>query len=201
MLNRKYSILALGIVSLFLTGCSSIFPPVKSDPENQYVLNSVPSVTKNPVENPKTILVTYTQADDIYNTTQMSYTLKPYQIAYFANNRWADTPAQMLQTLMVQTLQNTHHFRAVVTPPFIGRYDYVLNTQLLELQQDFLQNPSRIHLKLRVQLIQIGSNQVIVDKELSVTEPTNSNTPYGGVIAANQAVKTMLRQLAKLCMV
>jgi cholesterol transport system auxiliary component len=194
-------ILILIISGMLLSGCSSFLAPVKSEPQNQYVLNRVPPVAKQPTTDPKTILVAHTQADSIYNSTQMSYTLQAYQIAYFANNRWAETPTRMLQALIVQTLQATQHFRAVVSPPFIGRPDYVLNTQLLELQQDFLQNPSVIHIKLRVQLIKVASNQVIVDKELFVTEATEKNTPYGGVIAANHAAEKLMAQLARLCMV
>ena len=79
---------------------------------------------------PKILLISVPETIPVYNTTEMAYMIKPYQIAYFSLNQWAETPAEMLQPLLVQTLQNTHHFKAIVTPPYSGHFDYVLNTQI-----------------------------------------------------------------------
>ena len=86
---------------------------------------------------PISLMVLQPETNPAYNTTQMAYTKKPFEVSYFAENRWIETPGQMLQPIIVQTMQRTHHFRAVITPPFIGSYDYILNTQILEFQQDY----------------------------------------------------------------
>lgn len=163
--------------------------------KNLYVLNSVPSIHLKKTHTAKTIMVSPVEANTLYNTTAMAYTLRPYQIAYFAKNRWADTPANMIQTLIIQALQNAHSFRSVVTPSFRGQADYVLNTQLIELQQDFLQNPSVLRLKLQVQFTNAASGNIIRSKIISVTVPTLQNSPCGGAIAANIAVRQALVQI------
>jgi cholesterol transport system auxiliary component len=180
---------------LLLSSCSLLSPAPRS---NTYILNTVPSVAKHGREH-GAILVMQPTTSPIYETSDMAYTTTPYLISYFAKNMWAETPTQMLQPLIIQTLLNTHHFKAVSGNNTYGTYDYVLNSQLLELQQDFTQGISVIRLRLRAELISNASSQVIATKEFSVVIPAPYQTPYGGVIAANRATAQMLQDLARFC--
>jgi cholesterol transport system auxiliary component len=167
----------------FLLAACSVFSPIKTD-MTEFVLTTVPhSVTKK-ASHRITLMVAEPKASSIYDTTEMAYSTKRYQLAYFSKNRWADSPPQMLQPLIVDALQRTHYFHAVGTASALGNYDFRLNTQLLELKQVFYQNsPSEVHLK-----------------EFAVVENAPHNTPYGGVIAANRATSRMLTELTRWCL-
>lgn len=182
-------------VSFLLSSCS-VFPPMNQT-VTTYTLNSVPHPTIKKAHYRVTLLVTEPEADAFYNSTQIAYTTRPYQIGYFAKNIWAATPAKMLQPLLVQTLQQTRHFFAVSPLLAAGRYDVVLNTEILKLQQDFSQHPSQVHFALRAQLVSAKTNKVIAAQQFSAVELTPENTPYGGVVAANRAVKRVLKQVAE----
>ncbi len=195
MMKKSFVVCMIGGV-LMLSGCLS---PVKTTPESTYFINSVPSYIPQHRTHPITLLVMPPDTVAAYNTPEMAYTVTPHQIAYFANNRWAETPSQMLLPLMVQTLQNTHYFHAVVTPPFMSQYDYVLNTQILSLQQDFTYRPAVVRITLRAQLSRVANNRVIATQQFSVVEPIRQSTPYGGVLAANQAAEELMRKLAEFC--
>lgn len=197
--NLKIGLGFFSMCILLLSGCS-LFSPVKTENESTYELNTVPHVPTKKSRHPKTILVMQPEATPTYNSSQMIYAVKPYQTNYFAKSTWDTSPAYMLQPLIIQTLQNTHHYRAVVSPSFIGNYEYVLNTQLLELQQDFSYMPSVVHLTLRAQLTRVSTNKVIATKQFSITKRTPENTPYGGVVAANQATGILLQELARFCL-
>jgi cholesterol transport system auxiliary component len=180
---------------LLLSACSFL-SPVQTSPAHNYSLNAMPSIVSRKIPSkPLTILVATVQSVPAYDTTQIAYTTQPYQLAYFINSAWVATPAQMLQQLILQTLQDTRYFHAVIPPSINGHYDIALHVQLLQLQQDFLQRPSEVHLALRAQLVNIN-NEVIAAKQFSVTVPAPQDNPYGGVLAANQAVATVLQQLA-----
>jgi len=189
--------LFLVISPLWLTGC---FSPVKIPPQNTYVINQVPAVAYKERTRPVTLLVLPTETNPVYDTTNMAYTTKPYQVAYFANNVWAETPGKMMTPLIVQALQNTHHFHAVVTAPFAGRYHYVLTTQIQQLEQDFSFQPSVLRFRLYAQLIRSSDNRLIAAKQFSVVEMIPTNNPYGGVIAANEAAGDILQQLSIFCL-
>ena len=143
------------------------------------------------------LLVMPPEASAVYDTTQMAYELRPYEIAYFSQTEWADRPAQMLYLLLVQTMERAGYFSAVVTPPFMGRHAHVLRTELLALRQNFTVDPPALELDLRVQLIAEPSHQVVGTKEIRVREPMHAKTPYAGAAAANEATAKVLRKLAE----
>lgn len=184
---------------LLLWGCS-VFSPVKTDPTNTYILNTLPRPIVKKYAPRINIMVMEPEANSLYETTQMAYSTQPYKIAYFSKNNWADTPAQMLQSLLVQTLQDTHHFHSVGVPSALGHYDYVLSTQLQNFEQRFFGRMSEMVVTVRVQVIRVATNQVVAAKQFSVTEMAPENTPYGGVVAANQAVAKVLGQMAQFCL-
>jgi cholesterol transport system auxiliary component len=103
----------------------------------------------------------------------------------------------MLQPLLVRTLQNTHYFRAVLTPPYSGRYTYSLRTEILELMQDFTSEPATLQLSLRVRLSNDTANRIIATKEISLREPMQQKTPYAGVMAANDATAKALQKVTE----
>jgi cholesterol transport system auxiliary component len=186
------------LMSLILTGCSML-SPVQVGPSHTYIVNSLPTTLKKSSHPVGAVLVALPETVPAYNTPEMSYIIQPFQVSYFAKNSWVTTPAQMLQPLIVETLQNTHHFQLVSTSPAAGRFDYMVNIQLLQFTQDFTQTPSMFRLKWRVQLIKVAGNRVVVSKDIAVIEPTFQDTPYGGVVAANKATNKALAILAQIC--
>jgi cholesterol transport system auxiliary component len=126
----------------------------------------------------------------------MVYRDRPHQVAYFGQHEWAETPSQMLHPLVVKTLENTRYFRAVLTPPYTGRYTYALRTEILELTQDFTSQPATLLLSMRLQLTDAAAAHVIATKEISLREPMQQKTPYAGVAAANEATAKALQEVA-----
>ena len=190
---------ALG-ASLFFSGCS-LMTSAKTEPSNRYVLNEVPQYLGNKGRHSYTILIAAPETSSFYDTRQIAYSDRPHRIAYYADNQWAATPAQMFQPLLQQTLQNTHYYHAVVTAPFQGYYDYQLTTQIIRLQMDFTRKPAMLNFTVLAQLLgSAGSNRVIASKEFSVSEPVIPPNPYGGVLAANRAGKKILRDIAEFAM-
>ncbi|MDX1900405.1 MAG: ABC-type transport auxiliary lipoprotein family protein [Gammaproteobacteria bacterium] len=192
-------IFAIIICSFFLSSCS-VFSPVKTEHVDTYNLTATSHTITKYSSRKMTILVTPVESTPVYNTTQMAYTMKPYHIAYFVKNRWISTPAEMLHPLIVQSLQNTHYFRAVTEKPSMGHYDYILNVQLIKLQQEFLSQSSQIHLILDVQLLNSASQNIIATRRIDIYEHVLQPTPYAGVIAANIATERALKQITRFCL-
>lgn len=183
---------------IVLSGCS-VFSPVQTGPVTKYALDTTPQSIVRKSSNRMTLLVTQPESNPIYNTADMAYTTRSHQVSYFAKNSWVDKPGKMLQPLITQTLQNTGYFHAIVTPPFSGQYDFSLNTQLVELEQDFFGGRSVVNLIVRAQLVKKSNGHVIAAKQFAVSEPAPQNNPYGGVVAANRATARLLQQLAAFC--
>jgi len=189
---KKYLIFAF---ALLLSGCLS---PVTTDSMGSaYLIRATPSNVPVSSQNSGVVLVMPPNTTTVYNTRGMAYSTSPYQISYYAKNRWAETPSEMLQPLITKTLQKTHRFRAVVNAPYPGRYNYLLTTEITELLQDYTGCTPVLKFGLRAQYNNGVTGQIIRIKEINRSIPMRKKDPYAGVIAANQAVAEVLEELAE----
>lgn len=187
----------MALAGLSLSSCSLLLPP-KPEPVRA-LLSEVPNDLPHQRRHAVSLLILLPDTSPAYDTTRMAYSAKLYQLAYFRDNEWAETPAQMMQPLLVQTLQRTGFFRAILTPPETGPIDYTLRTILLELVQDYTITPPVLRLGFRLQLLG-PSGRLIAGREISVQETMREATPYAGVLAANDAVAKALRETALFVM-
>ncbi|ANN96057.1 TPA: ABC-type transport auxiliary lipoprotein family protein [Legionella pneumophila] len=173
--------LILGILTLM--SCSPVKVPVTN--EYQLTAYSTKQLTRKP--RPITIQVTVPEAVAGYQTEEMLYMKKPFKLEPFVKNAWTSPPADMLFPLLVQSLQSSGYFYAVTSSPYSEEADYRLDTQLLKLEQNFIKKPSVLEFSAKIVLTHISDNQIIGSRIVSLQIPCSQDTPYGGVIAANQA--------------
>ena len=182
------------IAPLLVSGCT-LFSPVKNDVQVG-VIDTLPFNLPQVETLPVTLLILPPSINPVYDTVRMVYTTRPHQIEYFSRHEWGASPANMLLPLLVQTMEHTQSFHAVLTPPHFGSYRYALRSEILELTQDFTSEHATLAFSLRVQLVDGTSNRIIASDTLSVREPMRQQTPYAGIVAANIAVANALRQVA-----
>lgn len=176
---------------LVLSGCF----PVKVKESNTYKLQA--SATKPLVKSPsyKTLYVSSPTSAAGFNSEDMRYVKVPYLLESFAYNQWVAKPEDMLAPILVHSLQTTNYFKAVIPNNFTGKANFRLDSEVLLLQQDFLQKPSHETFSLRVALIDVKRDKIIAARVFSVKEKAPYDTPYGGVIAANRALDKLLSQI------
>jgi cholesterol transport system auxiliary component len=177
----KLFFLTMGIT--LLMGCS----PVKLPVTKEFQLSSYSAKKFASGPRTATLLVTAPEAVAGYQTEQMRYIQKPFQIESFAKNAWISPPADMLYPLLVQSLQRTGYFYAIASSPYNEKTDYRLDTQLLTLVQNFIKKPSVLEFTAKLVLTRIDDNKVIASRIFSQQIPCPADTPYGGVVAANKA--------------
>ena len=191
--------LAISSLFCFLTSCS-LFSPVPAESGNKYVLNTLPPSQIKKPHRSTTLMVAEPNTTTFYDTTLMAYSLKHWQLAYFSKNTWSSRPSEMIQPLIVQSLQNTHYFHAVITPAVSGGYDYLLNTQLTQFVQDFSYPRPVFRLTVTAEIIRASTNKIVASKQFVIAETLQQRSPYAGVLAANQATEVFLRQLTMFCL-
>ena len=187
----------LCMASMLLVGCSTL-NPVKSTNMNTYALEAQfePVVADR---GKLTMLVNTPIARPGFDSPNMIYIEKPHELAYFTQNKWVDSPARMLAPLLVQALEHSTKYRAVIPMRSTAAADLRLDTEIIRLQHEFLTRPSQIRLTVRAQLLDVQHKRVLTTREFDVIEVAPSDDPYGGVIAAQRAVKTVLLQIADFC--
>lgn len=193
----KYTYSVILLVNLLLTACVNLKPIHTATPATYIIDAVVTPIKATPTR--YSLLISTPKASPGLSDNHMAYSQQPHTLQYFAHNRWIDNPANMLLPLMVQTLQDSDRFQAVVATPYVGTTDLRLDTELLTLQQEFIQKPSVVKLTIRMQLIDLKTQRVIATQVFHTTQIADTDTPYGGVNAANKAVAQFLASLRQFC--
>jgi cholesterol transport system auxiliary component len=195
---RLYTVIGLGIVSLALSGCLSL--PHEARQIQTFYLSLDRSVggasTIDPKPKAGTLVVNMPVAQPGFDTPRMAYTQRPYEVSYYATHQWADPPARMLAPLLIQAMEQTGDWRAIVPMPTSVRGDHRVEIDQLALVQDFLQKPSQVRLTLRVQMIKLPEHLILGTRLFDVAEVASTDDAYGGAVAANRAADKLLREVA-----
>lgn len=168
---------------LLLTGCS----PVKNLATNEYNLTAFSARHFTSKPHSASILVTQPDAAAAFQTDQMLYMKKPFQLEPFAKNVWVSQPAEMIYPLMVQSLQASGYFSTVASSPYNQGAMYRLDTQLLDFKQNFIKYPSVFEFTAKVVLTQVKDNRSLGSQVIHLDIKCPKESPYGGVVAANEA--------------
>jgi len=188
------------LIMLFLSSLLSGFSltqPVAQQPVDRYLLIGASQLKLQTKTSNNTLLVSQPTASPGYQTNAMVYIKEPYRLATFAVNRWVAPPAQMITPLLVDSLKNTGYFKAVVAAPVAALTNYQLDTTLLTFQQNFINDPSEVTLRIKVELISNKTRTVMASHTFTSNIKTTANTPYAGVIAANKATSQLMQSIAK----
>jgi cholesterol transport system auxiliary component len=186
------------------SGCSTLLPAPQPQP-SYYALDGVPNEalaagTPSASTSVKpTIIINNPRAAAGYDTKHIIYTRQAHKLEYFAHSEWVDSPTHMLAPLMLNAVERSGAFNAVVLSPTNIVGDFRLDTEIVRLQQEFDSQPSKVRFTLRAYLVNIATRKVMAVREFDETAIAKSDDPYGGVIAANQAVQAVLDKLTAFC--
>ena len=192
-----------GLCLLLASACSSLLPNASQGNPAFYSLDRArqgEALVARPL--PKqgpSLLVSTPRAAAGFDSQRMIYLRQAHQLEYFARSEWVDTPARMLSPLIVAAVENSGAFRAVLQTPSSASGELRLDTEILQLQQEFLGQPSQVRFVLRASLVDAASRRIVTTRDFEGLAKAPSNDPYGGVVAANQAVQVVLGKLAEFC--
>jgi len=191
--------LALGVLSLCACG---VLTKASPPPPALYALDGAPASTSQGAGNPTpgsqlTLIISPPHAASGFDSQRIMYVRQAHQLEYFAHSEWVDPPARMLGPLLVSAAQQSGAYAAVVLASGTAAGDMRLNTDLLQLQHNFQTSPSRVQMRLRVYLTDEKSRKVVAWKEFGAEVAASSDSPQGGVSAANLVVQDVLAQVTQ----
>ena len=182
-------------------GACSVLRPTATAPPAFYSLDDAgtPSASAAAPASALSLVVSPPRAAAGFDSQRIIYQREPHKLEYFANSEWIDPPARMLGPMLVNAVERSGAFRAVVPSPGSASGDLRLDTEIVRLQQEFQTQPSHVRFTLRAYLVEDKTRRVLAWKEFDAELAATSDDPYGGVVAVNKAVQTLLAELAAFC--
>lgn len=182
------------LLALVLSGCASLS---QTESAHTYLLEAKFERAAQPKPIPLTLIISQPRAAPGYDTDRMVYVRQPHLLESFAQNHWAETPARMLSLILVNALETRTGFKGVVAAAGMTKGDLRLDSEIMMLRQDFSSLPSKVHMVLRIQLVEQESYRVLATQIFDASEPAPTDDPKGGVIAANRLLPKLLDQIAE----
>ncbi len=192
---------ALLILSCAALGACTLIKPPAAVNMQSYVLELPETIHPAPAARSQgaALVVAELRTRPGYDTPRMAYVKRDYTLDYYANSQWADTPARMLQPLLVNALESTGHYSAVLRAPASVTAGLRLDAEIVRLEQVFTTKPSHMRITLRVLLIDTHTGKVLGKHVFDADVPAPSDDAYGGVRALNHALGTLLNDVAAFC--
>jgi cholesterol transport system auxiliary component len=183
---------------LFLAGCAlpGFSPPPQLftlTPKNTFI-EGLPTITDQ-------ILIETPVAAAGLDTGRIALSRSATTLDYFAGVSWTDRAPAMVQTLMVESFENSGRAVSVGRDTIGLRADYILKSELREFQAEYNgadnPNPPRIHVRINAKLVAMPRRNIEAGKTFEALEPARS-TNFQDIIAAyDDALGKVLRRLVE----
>jgi len=196
LINNVLKLVFFGAV-IMSTACSNLNYSATTQILKRYDLHLPQSLEKKLDPNGPSLLIYPVQSNNLSNSTRIAYSLKKFEVSYYSQNVWIDTPAHLLTPLVISNMENSNLFGAVVRSGSSAITDLALYTELLTLIHEYEDDKSKILLSMRMQLIDLRKRNVIASETLNIEEVAISNDPYGAVVATNAAVNKLMPLMQK----
>ncbi len=132
-----------------------------------------------------------------FSTARMAYVRTAEQIEYFAFHQWVDTPAYMLQPLLVSALVESGRFAHVVLAPATVGSRFRLESDDVALVQQFSGGTNTVRLALRIRLVDVMTGTYLLDESVALEKVAEQAGPVSGVAAANAIAAQLVRKVAQ----
>ncbi len=183
-------------IGVFSISCSGLFGHRDTEPIQNYMFSPREFQALGETDSDVVLLISPMQSIG-YDSRQMTYTMRPYERTYYAFSRWADTPPRMIEPLVVQAMESSGYFGAVVDVASSVVAQVRLELDLLVLDHEYQTEPSQGRIVVRAQLHDLEYNRIIDTAVFQERVPAPTENPYGGALALNLALESVLADIVQ----
>ena len=193
-LLRRLAPPAAMFVALALAACQAVLPG--GPMPDLYTLT--PKSTFNP-DLPQVswqLVVEEPLASGWLNTDRIALRASPTELDYYAQAQWTERAPRLVQTLLVESFENSRHIVAVGRQAIGLRSDFTLRSELREFQADYPPNGGNptVRVRLNLKLIQDRTRSIIANETFEATAEATNATMSGIVAAFDDALGKVLRR-------
>ena len=179
---------------LALAGCSDIIPGQGPPPQ---LFRLTPKSTF-PADLPTVswqLVLAQPDADAALDTTRIALMREPTRVEYYAASGWTDRAPFMVQTLMLESFENSDKIVAVGRRAVGLRADFELRSELREFQAEYFTGAIEAHVALNVKLVRAAERAIVGSHNFDVRAPATEDAMPAIVQAFDEAMGAVLKQM------
>lgn len=187
-----------GLTSLGLLGACSGLVPGQSPPPTLFRLTPKSTFREDlPAVDWQLVLDTPV-ADAALNTTRIALMSSPMQVEYYARSSWTDRAPLMIQTLMIESFENSERIVSVGREGAGLRADFILKSELRELQAEYYEGDKPLaHVMINAKLVAMPSRNIVASRTFERKIEAEADRLSDVVIAFDVALGKVLKSLVE----
>ncbi len=132
------------------------------------------------------------------NTTRVALQRSPTQFEYYARANWTDRAPEMVQTLILESFENSNSIIAVGRDSLGLRADFVLKIELREFQAEYeTTGAPNVRVQINAKLVRMPRRAIVAAQRFESTEEATADRLEPIVAAFDDALGSVLRDLVE----
>src|SRR6201997_2391106 len=188
-MRRTNCAVLVAVLTGVLSGCGG------ARPTKYYGLDVPPPPTaQSPTQLPVSLLVARPVASHLYRDDRIVYGSGPVELGTYEFHRWAQSPADMMQDLLVSYLRASKEYRSVLRPGTNAHGEFVVRSYLKSLYE--VDKPDFVaRFDIHIDLYDPKAGMTVWSGNYSHDEPVGGKTVSAVVEALDKNVRAGLQQL------
>jgi len=185
---------ATSLPAAALLGCADILPG-QTPPPTLYRLTPKSTFPEGMPTVSWQLVLSPPDADAALDTTRIALMQEPTRIQYYAASGWTDTAPSMVQTLLLESFENSDKIIAVGRRTVGLRADYELRTELREFQAEYYSGKIEIRVTINAKLIRAAERAIVGSISFEATAVAPQDDLMVIVQAFDDALGSVLKRL------
>ncbi len=185
--------LALAAAALALAGCTAVLEPLRPESPQLYVLSPKSTFADGLPRVDWQLLVEPPVSAAGLDTFRIALRETPVTLDYYASVAWTDRAPQMVQTLLVESFENSGRIVSVGRESAGLRSDFLLQSELREFQAEYFGGEPRVRVGLNSKLISFPDREIIAGATFSHAVPFRDGSFDTVVTAFDEALGAVLK--------
>lgn len=190
---RRRALLAATASALALSACEGVLPGRGPAPR-LYRLTPKSTFPNLPDVNWQ-LVVEPPSAQASIDTPRIGLMLSHLRFDYYAQANWVDRAPLMVQSLIIESFDNSGAIIAVGRESVGLRPDYVLKSELREFQAEVQDDGHRVNVALHAKLVQMPERLIVASTEFEHRVRTPSDTLHPVIDAFDEALGEVMKRL------
>lgn len=201
--HRRFRLSRRGLKSLLplllvLGGCASMIPGADRDPPQLYELRPTGSFAANLPRIRAQLLVETPTATASLRSSRIAIKTQPTKLDYLADSEWTDLATNLMQTLLVESFDNSGRIAGVARQGGGLRTDFLLKSDLREFHAEMYKgSPARTRIRLHVRLVRWNDRDIVASRTFETAELLAGESGEAIVASFDAAVGGVLKQVVE----
>jgi len=178
------------------TACTGLIPGTGAPPQ-LYVLTRKSTFPADLPRVSRQLLVDAPIAPAEIDTARVALTRSPTTIDYFANATWSDRAPAMVQSLLIESFEQSGKILSVARDSAVLRADYILMPELRRFEARYQNGeaPPTVLVRLLVRLVKMPERMIIGEDLAEGRETAAANNMDAIVEAYDEALGSVMKRL------